>query len=318
MSEAVGFNIPCLIITYKRHDTTLKVLESVKKVKAKNIYISSNHWKNNEEREVILSLREKIKKYINWECKVTWIIKTKHLSARESGLSAIDEFFNKEEWGIILEDDIVPNESFFFYCKEMLLKYKDNSNIFTISGWSALDFNQTSKQTLKEDYFFSKYSHIWGWATWRRAWQFHKGKITNFEQEFLKFKFDTTEEKKTWYRIFHLTMEGKIDTWDHLWTYTIWKEEGLCIYPKNNMIKNIGFNRSDATNTKQQSKYDNMRTYKLSFPLKHPAKIKRNILLDKQNFIITMKDAPFWLIIINKINRIIFKKNLKNFKNYLR
>ncbi|RDU68651.1 methyltransferase FkbM [Helicobacter cholecystus] len=313
-----SFNIPILLTTYKRHDTTLKVLEVIKTIQASKLYISSNHWKNDNEKNIILSLREKIQNSIDWDCQIHMIIRSKHLSIKDSISSAIDILFQNEDMGIILEDDIVPNQSFFRYCHELLLKYKDNPNIFTISGWSGLDFNTKAKATLSEDYYFSKYNHIWGWATWKRAWQLYKGEFQNFEQEFSQLKFDTQLEKQTWYQIFSLCNQGKIDTWDHYWTYTIWKNNGLNIYPKNNMITNIGLNRSDATNTKEWSKYAQMKTYELNFPMHHPKTIERNIFLDKKNFIITTKNTPLWLLIINKIYRTFFKKNLKEFQKYMR
>lgn len=313
-----SFNIPVLVVTYKRHDTTFEVLKSLKEVQAKKIYISSNHWKNDEEKNTILSLREKIREFIDWDCEVHMIIREKHLTAKISFSSAIDTFFQHEEMGIILEDDIVPNQSFFYFCQEMLERYKENEKIFMISGWSALDFDQEAKSTLQDDYCFSKYAHIWGWATWRRAWKFYQKEFIDFKNEFSSLEFDTNDEKKTWYQIFKLYNEGKIDTWDHPWTYTIWKNDGLCIYPKNNMTQNIGLNRSDATNTKQWSKYNEMKTYSINFPIKHPKVIGRNSFIDKKNFVITTKNTPFWLIIINKIYRIIFKKNLSKFKEYMR
>lgn len=311
-------NTPILLITYKRHDTTFKVLKTIKKVQPKKIYIASNHWKTHKEKATILLLRKKIKEFIDWQCEVIFIKHKKYLRVQNSFYSAISTFFQSEEMGIILEDDIVPNQCFFYFCQEMLQKYKNNQEIFMVSGWSALDFDPNSKTTLKEDYYFSKYSHIWGWATWRRAWKLYKRHLVNFEENFLTLDFDTDEEKKTWHKIFSLYNQDKIDTWDYSWIYTIWKHKGLCIYPKNNMIQNIGLNRKDATNTKQWSKYNNMRTYEINLPLRHPKKLKRNIDLDKKNFIITTKIAPFWLIIINKLYRFFFKKNLKKFKQYMR
>ncbi|WP_300222895.1 methyltransferase FkbM [uncultured Helicobacter sp.] len=312
------FNTPILIVTYKRLDTTFEVLKTLKNIQAKKIYISSNHWKDDAEKATVLLLRERIKNYIDWECQLNFIIHTEHLKVKDSFSSAINIFFEKEEKGIILEDDIVPNQSFFFFCQEMLEKYKDNSQIFMISGWSALDFHQDIKNTLKEDYFFSQYCHIWGWATWARAWKMYEKEFENFEEDFNQFEFNSKEEKTTWYKIFKAYNEDKIDTWDHPWTFTIRKHNGFSIYPKNNMIKNIGFNRDDATNTKSWSKYEEMHTYDLPLHLSHPQEIKRNQILDMHNFIITTKETPKWLILINKIYRIIFGKNLRKFKEYMR
>lgn len=318
--------LPILLITFIRLDTTLQVLKAIREYQPKKLYISSDYGREGRivqdkqisEKEWVDQIRTTLLEQIDWECEIKTLFFSENQGCKNGVSSAISWFFEHEEMGIILEDDTLPNQSFFYFCEEMLERYKNNQNIFMVSGWSALDFDLEAKNSLKEDYYFSKYNHIWGWASWRRAWSLYQKEFIDFEKEFAQLEFDSAEEKKTWYRTFKSYSKGKINTWDYPWTYTIWKYKGLSVYPKNNMIKNIGFNHSHATNTKQWSKYDCMQTNRVNFPIKHPNKIKRNILLDKKNFLITTKQSPYWLIVVNKLYRILFKKNLTAFKQYMR
>lgn len=309
--------LPILLVTFVRLDTTLQVLKEIRKYRPSKLYISSDYGregkfladKNMSEKEWVDEIRKTLLQSIDWECEVKTQFLPKNLGCKEGVSSAISWFFENEEMGIILEDDTLPNQSFFYFCEEMLERYKDNNSIFMVSGWSALDFDQEAKDSLKEDYFFSKYNHIWGWASWRRAWQLYQKEFFDFENEFAKLDFDSKEEKKVWYKTFKAYSNGKINTWDYPWTYTIWKNQGVSIYPKNNMIQNIGLNRSDATHTGGESKFENMKTYEIQNPLIHPTKIARNQWVDMRNF-----NNVFKLSIIKKIKQKIFRIMKRFFK----
>lgn len=294
-----------LLFTYKRLDTTKVVLEQIKKVKPKRLYISSNHPKNANEAKLVNELREFLDSFITWDCELKKLYRTKHLSAKESISSAITWFFSNEAQGIVLEDDCLPNESFFRFCDEMLERYSNDSRIFMISGWSAWDFNKKIKNNLKEDYYFSAYNHVWGWASWRRAWELYNIEVSDFKERLYKLdNFTSKKERKIWYKIFRDYDNGLIDTWDYPWTYSMWKYQGLSIYPKDNMIKNIGFNREDATNTKGESKFAKMAVYELVFPLKHPKMIKQDRMLDSANFDIVLSPPNIIFRILRKLARI--------------
>lgn len=301
--------LPILLITFIRLDTTLQVLKAIREYQPKKLYISSDYGRERRivqdkqisEKEWVEQIRTTLLGQIDWECEVKTLFFSENQGCKNGVSSAISWFFKHEEMGIILEDDTLPNQSFFYFCEEMLERYKNNQNIFMVSGWSALDFDLEAKKTLKEDYYFSKYNHIWGWASWRRAWSLYQKEFIDFEKEFAQLEFDSVEEKKTWYRIFKSYSKGKINTWDYPWTYTIWKYKGLSVYPKNNMIKNIGLNRDDATHTTGESKFANMKQYELKHPLIHQKEIVRNKFLDTQNFNITTRQKNIFLRISHKL-----------------
>lgn len=307
---------PVLLITFARLDTTLKVLASIRKYQPTRLYISSDYGRDNKfldrynmyEHQWVEKIRNIILQSIDWKCEIYTLFSDKNLGCKKAVSSALDWFFDHEEAGIILEDDTVPNQSFFIFCEEMLKKYKDNPRIFMISGWSALDFNKTAKTSLQEDYFFSKHTHIWGWATWQRAWKLYHRTFDDFEKDFSLLTFDNQKDKQEWYKNLKAYHENKIDTWDYPWTYTIWKHGGLSIYPKNNMINNIGFNRDDATHTKDESKFQDMKVYDMHLPIQHPDHVDRNTHLDRLCTQILYKKEKRKFRSIKKIYKKISKK----------
>lgn len=306
-----------LLIVYKRIDTLEKVLNQIKKVTPHKIYIAANSYKNEQEKEAVKQTRELIESSITWDCQVNKLYRDTHLSAKRSISSAISWFFEHEDQGIILEDDCLPTVSFFRFCDELLERYKHESQIMLISGWSALDFapnksvdTLSPKAQLHEDYFFSKYPHIWGWASWARAWKKYELESSDFTKDFSHFTFNSQEERGYWYKVFSKYYRGETDTWDYPWAFCIWKVGGLCVHPKNNMIQNIGFNRDDAAHTHGYSKLCRLPSYELAFPLIHPKQIAQNIALDSLNFDIVFKIPSFFRRAIRK-----FFKILKMFKH---
>lgn len=308
--------LPILLITFIRLDTALQVLKAIREYQPKKLYISSDYGREGRivkdkqisEKEWVDQIRTTLLGQIDWECEIKTLFFSENQGCKNGVSSAINWFFEHEEMGIILEDDTLPNQSFFYFCEEMLERYKNNQNIFMVSGWSALDFDLEAKNSLKEDYYFSKYNHIWGWASWRRAWSLYQKEFIDFEKEFAQLEFDSAEEKKTWYRTFKSYSKGEINTWDYLWTYTIWKYKGLSVYPKNNMIKNIGLNRDDATHTTGESKFDNMKIYKIVSPIKHKYTVERNLELDNKDFLICFQRENIFKRLLKKIMRLVIPK----------
>lgn len=300
-----------LLCAYKRIDTTMKVFDVIKSVKPTRIYIAQNYYKNLDEREDVFNLRKTLLSNINWECEVKTLFRDHYLNSKQSLISAITWFFENEEQGIILEDDCLPNMSFFRFCDENLKIYKDIEIIKMVSGWSALDFVPHTKESLKEDYYFSKYNHIWGWASWSRVWKQYVSAFDDFEKEFNALdNWANTKERNYWHKTFLMAKNGAVDSWDYYFTYSIWKHNGLCIYPKNNMVQNIGFNRDDATHTKGDSKFARMNVYELEFPLRIPSAIQQNKKLDWIAFKISYLPPNIFIRICKKILKIL-KSTLK-------
>ena len=168
MASRSKLNCPVLFLVYNRLETTKKVFNVIKKVKPARLYISSDGPKLEKvnESKIINDIREFILSNIDWDCKVYKLFQKNNLGCKHAVSNGINWFFENENFGIILEDDCLPNQSFFFFCEAMLEKYALDKRINMITGTSYLpeDIN------INVDYFFSKYFPIWGWATWKDRW----------------------------------------------------------------------------------------------------------------------------------------------------
>jgi hypothetical protein len=239
------FKIPILILTYNRPKKFLKVLRSLKLVKPRKIYISCDGPKNIEDLIKIKNIRKNISK-ITWKCKVYENFFQKNLGVKHSPEKSIDWFFKKEKFGIILEDDCVPSKTFYKFCETLLNKYKNNNNIWAISGYNfkgKTDFGDG-------DYFISKYFLGWGWASWRRAWLKNDKELKFWKrwrkEKLLNMFFSKNIEIKYWTKMIDKFYDKKIVSWDMFFLASMWKNKSFCILPNINMIKNIGFD-SEAT-----------------------------------------------------------------------
>lgn len=308
-------NSPILFIIFNRIDTAKLVLEAIAKVKPKKLYISGDGFRNNKtntdgilESTKVKRVRDFVMKNISWDCEVKTRFLPYNVGCQMGVSSAIRWFFDNESQGIILEDDIVPNVSFFRFCDEMLQRYKDNAQIATVSGWSILDLSK-NKTVSKYSYYFSKYEWIGGFGSWARAWEKYELENANWEKDFEAMHFDSLCEKKYWHKTFSTYFAGKVDTWDFALTFCNWKEGKLNIQPIKNMINTVGYNHPLATHTTAASKFENMQTYDLD-KIIHPKEIKRNVELDKINFDIVFKPANIFIRVLNKIARVVLKKSI--------
>ena len=266
---------PVLFIIFNRPGVTLRVINEIKKQKPKFLFIAADGPRAGVEDDIdkCRRVRELVLNTIDWECEVKTLFRKENLGCGKGVSGAIDWFFENVEMGIILEDDCLPNRSFFNFCEILLNHYEENDKVFAISGVNFQD-----RKIGKESYFFSKYLYVWGWATWRRAWNnydFDLSGLENFKKEDIIKEIDSSEYfKRYWYSIFEKVSNKEIDTWDYQLVFSSWKSNGLTIVPNKNLVSNIGFG-TEATHTTQDSPLANMKTEEMIL-IKHPKKITRN------------------------------------------
>jgi hypothetical protein len=243
------FSVPILFLVFNRPDNTSQVFAEIRKIKPRQLFIAADGPRNNRpgEQEKCNETRA-IVKAVDWECSVQTLFREQNLGCKNAVSSAISWFFSNVDEGIILEDDCVPNQSFFPFCEMLLEKYRNDPKIMQIGG---SNFHPDIKHDAS--YYFSNYNHIWGWASWKRAWEKYDVTLRDFP-EFLKENridkiFGNSMAKYQWLFRFWKCFQNKIDTWDYQWTYTIWNHEGVSIVPAVNLVSNIGFNE-EATHTK--------------------------------------------------------------------
>jgi hypothetical protein len=242
---------PILLIIFNRPETTARVFEAIRMRKPSFLYIAADGPRENKpgEKKLCESAR-KIVEAIDWPCEVKRLYQNKNLGCKIGVSTAISWFFNQVQEGIILEDDCLPNESFFAFCAQMLERYRFTDSVMAINGTSMLTHEELGNPIAS--YHFSRCLHVWGWATWERAWKKYDMEMKNLDQ-LLKNDFAQSLflEKKSlifWIRHFRHIRDKNIDTWDAQWHYSILKANGLIISPHSNMVENIGFG-PDATHT---------------------------------------------------------------------
>jgi hypothetical protein len=193
--------------------------------------------------------------------------------------SAISWFFDNVEQGIILEDDCLPHPDFFGYCQELLEKYKGNEQVMHIGGNNF----QGGISRGDASFYFSAFTHIWGWATWRDTWKKYQYDLSHITMEDFEkaigLYFDDPAIIRCWRRIFIQTQKLAIDTWDYQHTFGVWLNHGLSIVPGKNLVSNVGF-RQDAVHTPcKVAGLSDVKTAPI-LPLKYPDSISQNKTAD--------------------------------------
>lgn len=236
---------PVLLITFNRPDTTQKVFDAIKKARPKKLYIAADAPRTgNIEDEKNCALVKGIVQQVDWDCKVEYRFAETNQGCGPGPYNAISWAFENEDRLIILEDDCVAALPFFDYCSELLELYKNDTRIWLISG------NQYTEEavTTPHSYFFTRYGHSWGWATWKRCWEAMDMSMSKYpliiDQDLYKAAFRTNKEaaffRKKIDKIYHdITMLSHI--WDFQFGFAITSNGGLSIVPVKNLVTNIGY-----------------------------------------------------------------------------
>ncbi len=259
---------PILIIAYRREETTRKVLEAVRAVRPERLYVACNAPQPDRPAEA--GQCDAVRRLFDapdWPCEVHRLFRDEHLCARDSISGAISWFFEHEPQGIILEDDCVPSASFFHFAQELLERYADDRRVGMISG----DNFQYGQRRGEASYYFSRYCHIWGWATWRDRWASYDAAMHLWPayRDRVLDSLGGRLECAYWGRILDRTHAGLIDTWDYQWLFANWLQHRVNVIPQINLVSNIGFGEQ-AHHTRNLTRAANMAAGELGFPLAHP------------------------------------------------
>jgi hypothetical protein len=242
-----------LFLIFNRPDVTSEVFEQIRKAKPPRLYIAADGARKDKENEAILCQETRnITDKIDWECEVKTLFRNENLGCKYAVSSGINWFFENEEEGIILEDDCLPSADFFIFCDTMLEKYRHDSRIRHIGGTNL----QMGKKWGNASYYFSNLTHVWGWASWRRAWKDYDVELSYYKivdvADQFKIIFNNDILAEAWTKVFNKLIVNGINTWDYQWAITNFFNNGLSIIPNVNLISNIGFG-VEATHTHNQN-----------------------------------------------------------------
>jgi hypothetical protein len=257
------------------------VLDAVREARPHRLLVVANAPRADVEGEAELceATRDLIET-VDWDCEIVTDFAREHLPQTERIESGLDWVFSQHEEAILLEDDCVPDPTFFRFCDELLERHREDERVMSISGNNFQFFAPASG----DSFYFSRYPHTWGWATWRRAWNQHDRAMTAWPElrdgGWLPQFFDETGDISFWSHVFETTYRDR-DAWDRAWLFSCWVLGGLHAIPNVNLVSNVGF-RDDATHTTplQGLLLADLPTEPMSFPLRPPPEIERNATAD--------------------------------------
>jgi len=204
------------------------------------------------------------------------------MGCRDRMASGLNWVFDEVEEAIILEDDCLPNQSFFTFCESLLDHYRNDNRVMHIGGNNI----QMKNNQNPEGYYFSNCVHVWGWATWRRAWRHYNLNVNNWPQVrdagLLRAICRSREECVFWGRAFDRQYRGASKTWDYSWVFTVWAQHGIAIVPGVNLVSNIGLG-ADSTHQQDDKWYMNMPTEPVA-GIHHPNIMMVNVDADRWTY----------------------------------
>lgn len=297
---------PILLIIFNRAEITRKSMEAIRKVRPKQLFLAADGPRSSKPGEDLKcrQTREMALSMVDWDCKVETLFRDHNLGCGLGPVSGMDWFFGEVEEGIVLEDDCMPNESFFWFCQEILEKYRDDERIMLVSGMNRME----KWNDARYDYFFSYYGSTWGWASWRRAWKYNDFQMKLWGDPLVQqmiLDLVGIEQYRVVSKDFQKTFEGydeKLSVWDYQWNFARLVNHGLAIVPSKNMITNVGFG-DDATHTTEANEMSNIPKHEMQFPLRH----NPIVLPDKQfDHIISFADeGKLWKKAYRKMGRML-------------
>jgi hypothetical protein len=285
---------PVAFFVFNRPELTSRVFERIRQARPPKLFVVCDGPRNDRSDDLAkVAAVRKIVEQVDWPCEVRWDYAEVNLGCRHRVASGLNWVFEQVEEAIILEDDTLPDASFFPFCQELLERYRDDDRIMHIGGANFVN----SQNKPNQSYIVSHYVHIWGWATWRRAWLKYDFSASSWRHPSARAQMlkalDLNAERAYWAAKFdQLFGSGQqVDTWDYQWLITCWANQGLALQPTANLVDNLGFG-ADATHTKGTALPPMAPASRMSFPLSHPNYPRRSKLFDCKVFWAAFMQLP--------------------------
>src|SRR5258708_31852372 len=235
----MAFETPILFLVFNRPNLTQKVFETIRNCQPSRLYVAADGPRPHKSGELQLcGETRKIMEQVDWDCAVQKLYRDENLGCGRAVSEAITWFFEQESEGIILEDDCLPDPSFFPFCAEMLARFRDRDEVGSISGDNFLPPSLQAAHP----YHFSQYAQIWGWATWRRFWNqydFHLSGEQEEWEEIIRKMNPTENQARYWMEIFRPMKSGLIDTWDDQVMFSAWRSVLVPLSPDTHFTLHI-------------------------------------------------------------------------------
>ncbi len=272
---------PVLFLVFNRPEHSRKAFERIRLVRPLQLFIAGDGPRRHVPSDHVNCRDVRLlADQVDWECDVRTLFQTENVGCENAVTAAITWFFDHIDSGIILEDDCVASASFFDFCEAMLKRYESDHRIGAITGNNF----QQGKIRTQASYYFSKYPHCWGWATWKRSWALYNFEMGNgrhtSDADIVNRFAKASGELVYWSRLFQQVRRGLINTWDYRWVHSLWKHQLLTVTPELNLVRNIGFDKS-GTHTLGQSDWELPIETSLPTPYMHPETVCQHVDADE-------------------------------------
>ena len=275
---------PVAFFIFNRPDETRRVFAEIARARPPRLLVVADGPRGSrpEEAELCGAARGVVER-VDWECEVLRNYAGDNMGCRRRVSSGLDWVFEHCEEAVILEDDCLPDQTFFPFCDELLEKYRDDERLMTVCGDNYL----FGRRRVADSYLFHRTPGGWGWATWRRAWAHYDAgmsawpelRATNWLTEILKDRRAVRYWRGTFDRTF--SAAERMDTWDYQWVFSVWARRGLAAAAATNLVTNIGWG-AGATHTRaDRSVLAAIPTEPIEFPLRHPARVEPDAEADR-------------------------------------
>ena len=256
---------PVLFLVFNRPDVTAQVFEAIRHARPARLYVAADGPRASHPEDAARCHQvRQIVSAVDWPCELRTLFRAENLGCRLGPSQAVSWFFEHEEQGIILEDDCLPSSEFFEFASSLLRRYKDDGRVMKING-----FNPLGSWSCADSYFYSYFGYAWGWASWRRAWEFFSEDISQLADELGKRPSLSYPFFRDRLDVIDQLLQG-LDAWDFQWEFAISAQHGLQLIPRTSLIRNIGFG-ADATHTLVAPKgVCNLQSFQSCMPMKHP------------------------------------------------
>jgi len=280
---------PVAMLIFNRPETTARIFERVREARPPRLLVVADGPRADRPGEAGRCWEARaIVDSVDWPCEVSTDYSEVNLGCGKRISSGLDWIFDSVEEAIVLEDDCLPHASFFRFCAELLDRYRDEDRVMHITGDNFQSVGraagtvgrllQLAGRRRSPSYYFSRYAHVWGWASWRRAWNHYDFEMRAWRDgdDSVLDKFDDPAEREFWRRTWDEVAGGEIDTWDYQWAFVCLARGALSAMPRGNLVSNIGFGEGARHTSGAENPLAELPTPGIRFPLRHPESLERD------------------------------------------
>ena len=282
MTSASALQTPVALVIFNRPDHTARALEAIAAARPPRLYVIADGPRPDrpEDARLVAEARAVIDR-VDWPCEVRTCYSDVNLNCHGRIASGLDWLFANETEAIIVEDDCLPDPTFFRYCEELLERYRDDDRVQMISGFTPAALRDSA-----HSYRFSRTYAVWGWATWARAWRYYDPTMrawpamrrTRWVENHLGDRKQAALAR-AWFDEAH---SGPIRQWDYQWLFSGWLRDAVAVSPSANLVRNIGFGAGATHMHDADDAYANTPTRPLEFPLRHPTRIDVDLRAERE------------------------------------